>query len=233
MSVDKFGRLPRTSVNTDKNHIENLILRLNQLKRLVNDDINSIIGIIPTAIKSKIDAVFKAMFDENPHLTRFTSMKAAFRHILNRAAEIELTAAIIAHVFSILVAKFSEDNLFKPEVIVYMRLLIDQMLEKTKKVEYGSKKDRARVEDRASGDGERKGGEEGKRESKYSQIHMVIHRVQDKNAQHGDLENGRRYRVVKKLRYLEYVHMLAAKVHYCLSFSKFSKKCDFLDIRFF
>ncbi|KAF5275602.1 hypothetical protein FQA39_LY06714 [Lamprigera yunnana] len=140
MSVDKFGQLPQTSVHTNKNHIENLILRLNRLESSVNDDINAIIGFIPTATKSKIDAVFKPMFNENPHLTRFTSMEAAFCHILNRVAEIESTAAITAHIFSILAAKFSEDNLFKPEVIVYMRLLIDQMLEKTKKVEYGSKK---------------------------------------------------------------------------------------------
>ncbi|KAF5280850.1 hypothetical protein FQA39_LY17943 [Lamprigera yunnana] len=115
MSVDKFGQLPRTSVHTDKNHIENLILKLNQLESSVNDDINAIIGIIPTAIKSIIDAVFKAMFDENLHLTRFTSMEAAFCHILNRVAEIESTAAITAHIFSILVTKFNEDNLFKSE----------------------------------------------------------------------------------------------------------------------
>ncbi|KAF5298565.1 hypothetical protein FQA39_LY11766 [Lamprigera yunnana] len=79
-------------------------------------------------------------------------MEAAFRHILNCVAEIKSTAAIIAHIFSILAVKVSEDNLFKREVIVYMCLLIDQILEKTKKVEYGSKKDRARDEDRASGD---------------------------------------------------------------------------------
>ncbi|KAF5282287.1 hypothetical protein FQA39_LY17649 [Lamprigera yunnana] len=52
-----------------------------------------------------------------------------------------------------------EDNLFKPEVVAYMRLLIDQMLQKTKKVEYGSKKDRTRDGDRASEDGKGKGGE--------------------------------------------------------------------------
>ncbi|KAF5283586.1 hypothetical protein FQA39_LY17288 [Lamprigera yunnana] len=152
MSVDKFGRLPRTCVHTDKNRVEDLILRLNQLENSVNDDINAIIGIIPTAIKSKIDAVFKAMFDENPHLTRFTSMEAAFRHILNRTAEIESTAAITAHIFSVLVAKFSEGNLFKHEAIAYMSLLIDQIFEKTKKVEYKSKKDRAGNESSASGD---------------------------------------------------------------------------------
>ncbi|KAF5287618.1 hypothetical protein FQA39_LY15821 [Lamprigera yunnana] len=153
MSVDKFGRLPRTGVHTDKNRIEDLMLRVNQLESSVNDDINAIIGIIPTAIKSKIDVVFKAMFDANLHLTRFTSMEVAFRHILNRTAEIESTAAITAHIFSILVAKFSEGNLFKPEVIAYMRLLIDQILERTKNVEYEYKKDRARNEGRASGDG--------------------------------------------------------------------------------
>ncbi|KAF5282276.1 hypothetical protein FQA39_LY17638 [Lamprigera yunnana] len=150
-------------VHTHKNCIEDLILRLNQLE--TNDNINAIIGIIPTAIKSKIGVVYKAMFDENSHLTRFTSMEAAFCHILNRTAEIESTAAITAHIFSILVVKYSEGNLFKPKVIAYMSLLIDQMLGKTKKVEYGSKKDRAKDEDRASGDDERIEGEEGKRGS--------------------------------------------------------------------
>ncbi|KAF5301226.1 hypothetical protein FQA39_LY10812 [Lamprigera yunnana] len=109
MPVDNFGRSLRTGVHTDKNHIEELILKLKESS--VNDDINAIIGIISTAIKSKIDAVFKAMFDKNPHLARFTSMEAAFCHIFNRAAEIESTSAI----FSIFVAKFNEDNLFKPE----------------------------------------------------------------------------------------------------------------------
>ncbi|KAF5291665.1 hypothetical protein FQA39_LY14302 [Lamprigera yunnana] len=125
-----------------------------------NVNSHNVLWIIHTAIKSKIDSVFKAMFDENPHLTRLTSMEAAFRHILNRTAKIESTAAITAHIFSILVAKFSKDILFKPEVIAYMGLPIDQMLEKTKKVEYESKTDRAENEGRASGDGERTGGAE-------------------------------------------------------------------------
>ncbi|KAF5279242.1 hypothetical protein FQA39_LY18314 [Lamprigera yunnana] len=110
MSVDKFGRLPQTGVHTNRNRIEDLILRLNQLESPANDDIDAIIAIILTAITSNIDAVFKVMFDENPHLTRFTSMEAAFRHILNCTAEIESTAAITAHIFSILVAKFSEER---------------------------------------------------------------------------------------------------------------------------
>ncbi|KAF5283593.1 hypothetical protein FQA39_LY17295 [Lamprigera yunnana] len=81
--------------------------------------------------------------------------RRAFRDILNRTAEIKSTAAITA--------KFSEDNLFKLEVIAYIRLLIDHILEKAKKVEYGAKKDRAGDGGSASGDGERKGGEEGER----------------------------------------------------------------------
>ncbi|KAF5284389.1 hypothetical protein FQA39_LY17064 [Lamprigera yunnana] len=119
MSVEKFGRLPRTGVHTDKNHIEDFILRLNQLKSSVNDDINAIIRIISTAIKSKI------------------------------------------------VAKFSENNLFKLEVIAYMRLLIDKMLEKTKNVVYEAKKDRTGDSGSANGDSERKGGEEGERTKAY------------------------------------------------------------------
>ncbi|KAF5299543.1 hypothetical protein FQA39_LY11545 [Lamprigera yunnana] len=61
------------------------------------------------------------------------------------------------------VAKCSDNNLFKPEVIVYMRLLIDQMLENTKKVECETEKDRVRDGDGSSGVGERKGDEERKR----------------------------------------------------------------------
>ncbi|KAF5287949.1 hypothetical protein FQA39_LY15587 [Lamprigera yunnana] len=71
--------------------------------------------------------------------------------VISLIPEIESTAAITAHIFSILVAKFSKDNFIKPEVIAYMRLLIDQMLEKTKKVEYGAKRDRAEDGGSASG----------------------------------------------------------------------------------
>ncbi|KAF5278267.1 hypothetical protein FQA39_LY18368 [Lamprigera yunnana] len=38
-------------------------MRLNELESSVNDDINATIGIIPMAIKSKIDAVFKEMLE--------------------------------------------------------------------------------------------------------------------------------------------------------------------------
>ncbi|KAF5294063.1 hypothetical protein FQA39_LY13537 [Lamprigera yunnana] len=62
----------------------------------------------------------------------------------------------------------NEDSLLKLEVIAYIRLLIDQMLKKTKKVEYGAKKDRSGDGGSASGDGERKGGEEGERGPKQS-----------------------------------------------------------------
>ncbi|KAF5298561.1 hypothetical protein FQA39_LY11762 [Lamprigera yunnana] len=96
MSVDKFGRLPRTGVHTDKIHIEYLIVSPSQLKSSVSDDINA-----------------------------------------------------------------------------YIRLLIDQMLEKTKKVEYGAKKGRARGDGGASG-GEGKGGGEGERGPKRSKQYVIF-----------------------------------------------------------
>ncbi|KAF5298082.1 hypothetical protein FQA39_LY11850 [Lamprigera yunnana] len=143
----------------------------------MNDDINAIIGIIPTAIKSKIDVVFKAMFDKNLYLTRFTSMKAAFRHILNCTAEIESTAAISAHIFSILVAKFSENNLFKPEVIVYMCLLIDQSSRKRKKLNMEQKKTEQEMVTALVAAAREKDKREREYQNKFGGLHENMRRV--------------------------------------------------------
>ncbi|KAK4885842.1 hypothetical protein RN001_002113 [Aquatica leii] len=146
MSLDKFGRLydrhSRHYYNhyyhqhkhqfTNQDYVNQLAKEINEVRISVDNDIKTIINLIPTAIKAKIDNEFVEMNEKNLKFIneRFKMIANVMLNLHKRIYAVESSISATAHIFKILIIKYMEEphryNL--EEKLDYINKLTDTMI---------------------------------------------------------------------------------------------------------